>query len=187
MFYFSRCAQCNQLGSDRRDRYPVIGTDDLHAMAIEFRVRDRHIGRREHDHQRCYAGDAVVGSAQSHSCAGIVATAQSDHHLTDNCARSKTGPLALSVTGRVSLIDRKEAAGSKSAAWPNLHTSKTLTNSLGDFVRPDESASILLDSEEVAAPIGEVNRVTIHGRSGRKSAPAVNTHFVFRFHICRTD
>ena len=34
------------------------------AMAVEFRLGDRHAGRREHDHQRCYARDAVVGGAQ---------------------------------------------------------------------------------------------------------------------------
>ena len=36
---------------------------------------------------------------------------------------------------------------------------------LGDLVRPDETAAILLDGEEIAAPVGKVNGVTIHGRS----------------------
>src|SRR6266851_5772269 len=41
-------------------------------MAVEFRLGDRHPGRREHDHQRCYARDAVVGGAQGDDCSGIV-------------------------------------------------------------------------------------------------------------------
>ena len=36
---------------------------------------------------------------------------------------------------------------------------------LGDLVRPDETAAILLDGEEISAPVGKVNGVTIHGRS----------------------
>ena len=42
----------------------AIRADDLPAMAIELRVGDRHTGRREHDHQRRYACDAVIGGAQ---------------------------------------------------------------------------------------------------------------------------
>ena len=51
---------------DRWDHYAAISTDDLHAMAIEFRVGDRHTGRREHDHQRGYACEAFIGGAQGH-------------------------------------------------------------------------------------------------------------------------
>jgi hypothetical protein len=54
-----------RLASDRWDHYAAIRTDDLHAMAIELRVGDRHTGRREHDHQRRYACDALIGGAQS--------------------------------------------------------------------------------------------------------------------------
>jgi hypothetical protein len=32
----------------------------------KFGLSDRHLGRREHDRQRCYAGDAVVGGAKGH-------------------------------------------------------------------------------------------------------------------------
>ena len=53
-----------RLASDRWDHYAAIRTDDLHAMAIELRVGDRHTGRREHDHQRRYACDAFIGGAQ---------------------------------------------------------------------------------------------------------------------------
>src|ERR1700675_2517839 len=42
-------------------------------MADEFRLGDRRPGRREHDHQRCYARDAVVGGAQGDDRGGIVA------------------------------------------------------------------------------------------------------------------
>ena len=42
----------------------VVGRDDLHAMAVEFGVGDRHAGGREHDHQRGFARDAVIGGAQ---------------------------------------------------------------------------------------------------------------------------
>jgi hypothetical protein len=38
---------------------------------------------------------------------------------------------------------------------------------IGDLVRPDETATVLLDGIEIAVPIGEVNRITIHGRSSR--------------------
>jgi uncharacterized membrane protein HdeD (DUF308 family) len=31
-----------ELGADRRDRYAAAGTDDLHAVAVEFGVGDRH-------------------------------------------------------------------------------------------------------------------------------------------------
>src|SRR6266566_9731923 len=40
-------------------------------MAVELRLGDRHLGRREHDYQRGYAGDAVVGGAQG---GGIAST-----------------------------------------------------------------------------------------------------------------
>ncbi len=48
---------------------------------------------------------------------------------------------------------------------------------LGDLVRPDETAALLLDGEQVAAPIGEIDGVTIHRRSGgdvalRRERPA---------------
>jgi hypothetical protein len=44
--------------------YAGIRADDLPAMAIELRMGDRHTGRREHDHQRRYACDALIGGAQ---------------------------------------------------------------------------------------------------------------------------
>ena len=53
-----------RLASDRWDHYAAIRTDDLHAMAIELRVGDRHTGCREHDHQRRYACDAFIGGTQ---------------------------------------------------------------------------------------------------------------------------
>jgi len=37
-------------------------------------------------------------------------------------------------------------------------------------VRPDEVTAVLLDREEIAGPIGEINCVTIHGRSCRDIA-----------------
>src|SRR5260370_26069860 len=42
-------------------------------MADEFRLGDRRPGRREHDHQRGCARDAVVGGAQGDDRGGIVA------------------------------------------------------------------------------------------------------------------
>src|SRR6266436_1093988 len=38
---------------------------------------------------------------------------------------------------------------------------------VGDLVRPDKVATVLLDGEKIAAPIGEVNGITIHCGSGR--------------------
>src|SRR5882724_1639984 len=38
---------------------------------------------------------------------------------------------------------------------------------VGYLVRPDKPTAVLLDCEEIAAPIGEVNCVAIHGRSSR--------------------
>src|SRR5258708_11224098 len=38
---------------------------------------------------------------------------------------------------------------------------------VGNLVRPDKPAAVLLDCEKIAAPIGEVNCVAIHGRSSR--------------------
>jgi hypothetical protein len=52
-----------RLASDRWDHYAAIRTDDLQAMAIELRVGDWHTGRREHDHQRRHACDAVIDGA----------------------------------------------------------------------------------------------------------------------------
>jgi hypothetical protein len=42
-------------------------------MAVEFGLGDRHAGRREHDHQRRYAGDAIAGGAQGngHDCVEV--------------------------------------------------------------------------------------------------------------------
>ena len=48
---------------------------------------------------------------------------------------------------------------------------------LGDLVRPDELATVLLDGKEVAAPIGEINCVTIYGRSGRDIATGCEDPF----------
>ena len=53
-----------QLGFDRRGHHSVIGADDLLAMAVEFGLGDRNAGWREHDHQRRYAGDAILGGSQ---------------------------------------------------------------------------------------------------------------------------
>src|ERR1700675_3662377 len=44
-------------------------------MALEFGLGDRRPGGREHDHQRGYAGDAVVGGAQGDDCGGVVSSA----------------------------------------------------------------------------------------------------------------
>src|SRR6266478_4063397 len=43
-------------------------------MAVEFRLGNRRAGRREHDHQRRYARDAVVGGAQGDDCGGVVSS-----------------------------------------------------------------------------------------------------------------
>jgi len=51
----------------------------------------------------------------------------------------------------------------------------------GDLVRPDEVTAVLLDREEIAGPIGEVNCVTIHGRSCRDIAPRCEHPFGFQF------
>ena len=59
------------MASDRRDHYFAVGANDLHAMAVEFRLGNRHFGWRELDHQRGYAGDAVVGRAQGSGCGGL--------------------------------------------------------------------------------------------------------------------
>ena len=44
---------------------PAVRRDDLHAMAIEFGLGDRHAGGRQHDHQRGFAGHDVVGGAKN--------------------------------------------------------------------------------------------------------------------------
>src|SRR5260370_41098930 len=41
---------------------------------------------------------------------------------------------------------------------------------IGDLVRPDQPAVVLLDCEEIAGPIGEVNGVTVHYWSSRNVA-----------------
>src|SRR5258708_15821745 len=38
---------------------------------------------------------------------------------------------------------------------------------VGNLVRPDKPAAVLLDCEQIATPIREVNCVTVHGRSCR--------------------
>src|SRR4051812_40845551 len=50
---------------------------------------------------------------------------------------------------------------------------------LGDLVRPDQPAAILLYGEEITAPVGKVNRVTIHGRSGRNISASCENPFRF--------
>src|SRR5882762_7083900 len=40
----------------------------------------------------------------------------------------------------------------------------------GNLVRPDQPTAVLLDCEEIATPIREVNRVTVHRRSSRNIA-----------------
>jgi hypothetical protein len=50
---------------------------------------------------------------------------------------------------------------------------------IGDLVRPDETAALLLDGEEIATPIGKVDCVTIHGGSGRNVT--TRGEYPFRF------
>jgi len=57
-----------ELGAAGWDRYPAAGADDLSAMAVEFGLGNRHLGGREHDHQRRDAGHAVVERAQGRRC-----------------------------------------------------------------------------------------------------------------------
>ncbi len=59
---------------------------------------------------------------------------------------------------------------------------------LGDLVRPDEATAVLPDCEEIAAPIGEVNSVTVHCRSSRNITARCEHPFRFQlFDIGRTD
>jgi len=60
----------------------------LPAMAVEFCLGHRHLGRRKYDHQRRYACDAVIGGAQScfHAC----------HDATD---RINTGDFEVGEVG----------------------------------------------------------------------------------------
>src|SRR6266852_6699586 len=59
---------------------------------------------------------------------------------------------------------------------------------LGNLVRPDEAAAVLLDCEEIAGPIGEVNGVTVHCWSSRNVATRCEHPFGFQlFDIGRTD
>src|SRR5216684_3130908 len=77
-------------------------------MAVEFRLDDRHPGRREHDHQRGYARDDVVGGAQGDDCGGIVSTRCTA--AVNRCAIQiqATAELALGLDsrGRLSLRRR---------------------------------------------------------------------------------
>src|SRR5882757_6686241 len=52
----------------------------------------------------------------------------------------------------------------------NTRDSPVDTVVIGDFVRPDQPAAVLLDCEEIAGPIGEVNGITVHGWSSRNVA-----------------
>src|SRR6266404_5837303 len=59
---------------------------------------------------------------------------------------------------------------------------------IGDFVRPDQPAAVLLDCEEIAGPIGEVNGVTVHCWSSRNVASRREHPFRFQlFDIGRAD
>ena len=60
------------LVSSRRCRDAVSGPDDLHAVAVEFRVGNRYPCGREPHLQRCYARDGLIGSPQGH-VVGVVA------------------------------------------------------------------------------------------------------------------
>src|SRR6267154_1247198 len=59
---------------------------------------------------------------------------------------------------------------------------------IGDLVRPDQPAAVLLDCEEIAGPVGEVNGVSVHGRRGRNITTGCEYPFRFQlFDIGRTD
>src|SRR6266853_2786220 len=59
---------------------------------------------------------------------------------------------------------------------------------LGDLVRPNEPTAVLLDCEETATPIGEVNGVTIDRGSSRNITTGCEHPFRFQlFDIGRTD
>src|SRR6267378_5266033 len=59
---------------------------------------------------------------------------------------------------------------------------------IGDFVRPDQPAAVLLDCEETATPIGEVNGVTIDRGSSRNITTGCEHPFRFQLvDIGRTD
>src|SRR3984893_7083453 len=51
---------------------------------------------------------------------------------------------------------------------------------VGDLVRPDETATVLINGEQVAGPIGEVDCVTGHGRSGRNISTGSEYPFWFQ-------
>ncbi len=51
---------------------------------------------------------------------------------------------------------------------------------VGDLVRPDETATVLINGEEVAGPIWEVDCVTGDGRSGRNIATSCEDPFGFQ-------
>src|SRR5882757_8609342 len=53
----------------------------------------------------------------------------------------------------------------------NTRDSPIDTVVIGDLVRPDQFAAVLLDGEEIAGPVGEVNGVTVHRGSSRNIAP----------------
>src|SRR4029077_14480925 len=72
--------------------------------------------------------------------------------------------------------------------WANPRDSSIDAVVIGDLVRPDKPAAVLLDREEIATPIRKKNCVTVHGRSCR-NIPARCEH-PFRgqtFHVGRTD
>src|SRR3981081_2040258 len=59
---------------------------------------------------------------------------------------------------------------------------------IGDLVRPDETATVLLDGVEIPAPIREVNCITIHGRSSTNIVAGCKHPFwVQALHVGRTD
>jgi hypothetical protein len=93
-----------ELGAGGRDHYPAIGADDLRAMAVEFCLGNRHLGRREHDHQRRFPGDAVVGGAQRHHQDGIVSTVRSSSQF--DCGRNHDAGRALVSTKYEATLDR---------------------------------------------------------------------------------
>src|SRR5258705_12319602 len=70
----------------------------------------------------------------------------------------------------------------------NTRDSPVDTVVIGDFVRPDQPAAVLLDCEEIAGPNGEVNGVTVHGWSSRNVASRCEHPFGFQlFDIGRAD
>src|SRR5260370_26374800 len=59
---------------------------------------------------------------------------------------------------------------------------------VGDLVRPDSTPTVLINCKEIAAPIGEINCVAIHGRSSRNISTGCERPFWFQaFDVGGTD